>query len=92
MRIVLTILALVLLPTAGFFLWAWCRIIVRERRLAGTLPAWQTLPWTWLIIAGLVIAIVSILYLVLLTKRPDHGYFGPRSDFDQVRTAQISTV
>ena len=78
MRIVLGILALVLMPTVAFFVWAWMVKIVRERQVAGTLPHWQELPWTWLIIAGLALAIVAILYLVLLTDRPEGGFFGPQ--------------
>ena len=79
MRIVLTILGLVLLPPAGFFLWAWLAAIARERRIAGTRPDWQDLPWTWLLIAGLTLAIAAMLYVVLLTDRPRGGYFGPHS-------------
>ena len=38
LRIVLLVLVLVTLPTAGFFLWAWAVKIKQERKLAGTLP------------------------------------------------------
>ena len=74
MRVVLAILLLVLLPSAIFFVWAWCRTMVRERKLTGTLPEWQNLPWTWLIIAGLVLAIAGTLYLFLITERPQGGW------------------
>ena len=53
MRIVLLVIMLVLAPTAAFFLWAWGVKIKQERKLAGTLPEWQDLPFTWLAIAGL---------------------------------------
>jgi hypothetical protein len=78
MRIVLAILALVLMPTVAFFVWAWMIKIVREQQLAGTLPRWQELPWTWLMITGLALAIAAVLYLVLFTERPEGGFFGPQ--------------
>lgn len=63
MRAVLTVVGLVLAPTAAFFLWAWAVKIARERKLAGTLPSWQALPWTNLGIAGLLLAIAGLLAL-----------------------------
>ena len=48
MRIVLMVIALVAAPTVAFFLWAWAVKIKQERKLAGTLPAWQDLPLTCL--------------------------------------------
>jgi hypothetical protein len=77
MRIFVSVVVLVLLPTAGFFLWAWMIAMARQRRLAGTLPRWQDLPWTWLLIAGLALALAGLLYMVLLTDRPEGGWFGP---------------
>ena len=55
MRIVLLVLVLVMAPTAAFFLWAWAARIKEERKLAGTLPAWQDMPLTWLAIAGFLV-------------------------------------
>ncbi len=88
MRIVFSVVVLVLLPATGFFLWAWLVAMARERRLAGTLPHWQDLPWTWLIIAGLALALAGILYLVLLTDRPEGGWFGPPHDAATQRLEQ----
>lgn len=57
-------------PAAVFFLWLWASAIKRERKLKGTLPAWQDLPWTNLIIAGLVLMILATLSLYFLDDRP----------------------
>jgi hypothetical protein len=57
-------------PVALFFLWAWGVAIKRERKLRGTLPAWQELPWTNLLIVGLLLAIAAVLSLYLLDDRP----------------------
>ena len=92
MRIVVSVVVLVLLPATGFFLWAWLVAIARERRLAGTLPHWQDLPWTWLSIAGLALALAGVLYLVLLTDRPEGGWFGPPHDAATQQLDQPPTV
>ena len=73
MRIVLLVFALVAAPTAAFFLWAWAVKIKQERKLAGTLPAWQDMPLTWLAIAGLACTIVG--FLVMFFTQ-DQGYGG----------------
>jgi len=45
-RVLFLVLVLVLAPTAAFFLWAWGVKIKEQRKVAGTLPAWQDLPLT----------------------------------------------
>jgi hypothetical protein len=78
MRIVLGILALLIAPTVAFFLWAWLVQIKRQRKLAGTLPEWQALPWTNLGIAGLVLVILALLYLYFGTdSSTPGGLLGP---------------
>lgn len=72
-RIVLILLVLVLAPTVAFFLWAWAVQIKRERKLAGTLPAWQDLPFTWLAIAGLACTIAGF---VVMFFTQNQGYGG----------------
>lgn len=57
-------------PAVLFFLWLWASAIKRERKLRGTLPAWQDLPWTNLMIAGLLLTIVATLSLYFLDDRP----------------------
>jgi hypothetical protein len=72
-RIVLIVVVLVMAPTAAFFLWAWAVKIKSERKLAGTLPAWQDLPLTWLAIAGLACAIAGF---IVMFFTQDQGYGG----------------
>ena len=73
MRIVLMVIVLVTMPTVAFFLWAWAVKIKQERKLAGTLPAWQDLPITWLAIAGLLFAIAGFLWMFFTQSQ---GYGG----------------
>ncbi len=73
MRVVLFILLLVTAPTAAFFLWAWLVKIKEERKLAGTLPAWQDMPMTWLAIVGLACAAAGF---VVLFFTQNQGYGG----------------
>lgn len=75
MRIVLMVLVLVTAPTVAFFLWAWGVRIKNERRLAGTLPEWQDLPFTWLAIAGLVCAIAGFLVMFFTQNQGYGGLF-----------------
>ena len=72
MRVILTVLVMVLAPTAGFFLWAWAVKIKQERKLAGTLPEWQDLPITWLAVAGLVCAIIGFI-VMFFTQNQGYG-------------------
>jgi hypothetical protein len=72
MRVILTVLVMVLAPTAGFFLWAWAVKIKQERKLAGTLPEWQDLPLTWLGVAGLVCAIIGFI-VMFFTQNQGYG-------------------
>lgn len=63
MRAALIILVSLGGPVVLFFAWAWASAIKRERKLRGTLPAWQDLPWTNLLIVGLLLAIAALLAL-----------------------------
>ena len=74
-RIVLLVIALVMAPTAAFFLWAWAVKIKEERKLAGTLPEWQDLPLTWLAIAGLVCLIIGMLVMFFTQSQGYGGLF-----------------
>ena len=73
MRVVLLVLALVLAPAVAFFLWAWAVKIKEQRKIAGTLPAWQDLPITWLAIIGLACAILGF---IVMFFTQDQGYGG----------------
>jgi drug/metabolite transporter (DMT)-like permease len=78
MRIVLGVIALLIAPTVAFFVWAWLVQIKRERKLAGTLPEWQALPWTNLAIAGLVLVIAALLYVYFIAHTSAlGGLLGP---------------
>jgi hypothetical protein len=72
MRVILTVLLMVLAPTAAFFLWAWAVKIKQERKLAGTLPEWQDLPLTWLAVVGLVCAIIGFI-VMFFTQNQGYG-------------------
>lgn len=73
MRVVLSILVLVMAPAAAFFLWAWAVKIKQERKIAGTLPAWQDMPLTWLAIIGLACTIAGF---IVMFFTQDQGYGG----------------
>jgi hypothetical protein len=77
MRIVLLVIALVATPTIAFFLWAWGVKIKQERKLAGTLPAWQDMPLTWLAVAGLAFTIVGVLFMFFTQNQGYGGLFAP---------------
>ena len=70
MRAVLIFVVCIGGPIALFFAWAWAAAIKRERKLRGTLPAWQDLPWTNLLIVGLLLAVAATLSLYFLDDRP----------------------
>jgi hypothetical protein len=70
MRAALIVVASIGGPVVLFFAWAWAVAIKRERRLKGTLPAWQDLPWTNLLIVGMLLAIAAVLSLYFLDDRP----------------------
>jgi hypothetical protein len=75
LRVVFLVLVLVLAPTAAFFLWAWGVKIKEERKLAGTLPAWQDLPLTWLAIVGLLCAIAGFIVMFFTQNQGYGGLF-----------------
>lgn len=77
LRIVLMALVLVLVPTVAFFLWAWGVKIKEQRKVAGTLPDWQDLPFTWLAIAGLLFAIAGFVLLFFTQSQGYGGLFAP---------------
>lgn len=58
-RVVLSILLPLLLPTALFFLYAW--YVARRARVTGAEPREIDVPWSWLAIAGCVLALLSLL-------------------------------
>lgn len=77
MRVVLLILGLVMAPAVAFFLWAWAVKIKQERKIAGTLPAWQDMPLTWLAISGLVCTILGFVVMFFTQNQGYGGLFAP---------------
>jgi hypothetical protein len=75
LRVAALVLVMVLAPTAAFFLWAWAVRIKQERKLAGTLPAWQDLPLTWLAIIGLLCAIAGFIVMFFTQNQGYGGLF-----------------
>jgi hypothetical protein len=75
LRVVFLILILVLAPTGAFFLWAWGVKIKEQRKVAGTLPAWQDLPLTWLAIVGLLCAIAGFIVMFFTQNQGYGGLF-----------------
>ncbi|QQS11236.1 MAG: hypothetical protein IPK81_16820 [Rhodospirillales bacterium] len=69
MRVALIFVVVLLGPATLFFLWAWAVAIKRERKLKGTLPPWQDLPWTNLLILGLTLAIAGFVWLHFVADR-----------------------
>jgi hypothetical protein len=70
MRAALILVASLAGPVLLFFAWAWASAIKRERKLKGTLPAWQDLPWTNLLIIGVLLGIAGMLALFVSHDRP----------------------
>ncbi|HKY94485.1 MAG TPA: hypothetical protein VJL84_04230 [Kiloniellales bacterium] len=59
------------LPFAAYF--AYLKLARRKQALeaAGQLPAWQALPWTWLIIASVLLLVATLLLLRFTNIDPD---------------------
>ena len=90
MRIALTVLLPLLLPSIVYFSYV---ALSREGLREG-----QSAPWIWLIVSGLVLAIVAFLFLSTLEGaepgsvyhppravdgRIEPGYFGPKKEPDE---------
>lgn len=69
-RILVLLIALVL-PFAAYF--AYIKLARRKQALesAGQLPAWQALPWTWLIIASVVLLVATLVLMRIFNIDPD---------------------
>jgi len=73
---ILIIAASLVLPFIVYGLWN--TLTRRKLRLQaeGRLPAWQALPWTWLIVAGILTCGVTLVAFNLLGIDPDLGIGG----------------
>ncbi len=58
-RILLSVIVPVVLPTALYFLYAW--FIARRARAAGVAPDKVDVPWSWLGLAGMALLLLSLL-------------------------------
>ena len=74
-RVLLSILLPLLLPTAAFFLYAWYR--TRRAAAAGAEPQAIDVPWSWLCIAGLLLAIVSVTVNVIYMSGEKGTHYEP---------------
>ncbi len=76
MRQVLSILLPLLLPTAAYVLYVH---FMRRRAGTGAGPEWRDVPWTWLAVAGGVLAaVVFAAYALLGGAEPGATYKPPR--------------
>lgn len=75
---ILIILVCLLGPLAIYLLWI--RLVWRKQELAaaGRLERWRALPWTWLIVAGVLLLAVTLIGMNLLGIDPD-GWIGGES-------------
>lgn len=73
---VIIILGSLLLPFLVYLLWLRLSRRKEELRAQGRLEAWRALPWTWLIIAGLLLMGATLVTLRLLEIDIDELLFG----------------
>ena len=73
-RILLSVIVPVVLPTALYFLYA--GFIARRARAAGTAPDKVDVPWSWLALAG--VALLALSLLIEFT----YGGFKPGSSYE----------
>lgn len=58
-RILLSVVVPIVLPTVLYFLYAW--FVARRARVAGAAPDKVDVPWSWLALAGVVLLALSLL-------------------------------
>lgn len=73
---ILIILGSLLLPLVVYLLWLRLSQRKEELRAQGRLEFWRSLPWTWLIIAGLLLMGATLVTLRLLDIDIDELLFG----------------
>ncbi len=67
-----------LLPFAGYAVWLYFARRKAALIASGTLPGWQNAPWTWLTVAGILLAAASVFALSLFGgARPGSHYVPP---------------
>lgn len=79
MRILIEYILPVALPTLLWLLWL--AYAQRQARAGGRSPVdWQAVPWTWLLAAGLALALVLTVGLTLTRGYHTGGYHPPAID------------
>ncbi len=77
-RIFLTILVPLLLPLAAYLVWVWFAASEREAEAEGrNIPAWHQWPWVWLVSAGAVLAVVTLLVFGTIGMTPPDSEYRP---------------
>lgn len=77
-RVVLTIVLPLLLPTVLYVLWHLLWLAAQRRApLRGQAAAWDTAPWLWLAVAGLVLAALMLIALNVNVGGPREGIYVP---------------
>ena len=73
-RVLLTIVAPLLLPTALYLLWA---ASLSRAGMASTASEWRALPWAWLLTAGVILAIIALVAVVEMGGVKEGRYVPP---------------
>jgi hypothetical protein len=80
-RVFLTIIVPLLLPTAAYVLWA---MSIGRGQIAGAATEWRGLPWTWLLIAGAILAVLVMVTVVELGGARTGTYVPPRVENGEI--------
>ncbi len=73
-RIVLTILLPLLLPIALYLLWL---LTAGRAEFAAEGAVWRGLPWTWLVLAGIILSLAALFAVVETSGSRDGTYVPP---------------
>jgi Family of unknown function (DUF6111) len=86
LRVVLTIVLPLLLPTALYLLWVTALGSARE----GQIIRWTAVPWIWLAGAGAVLLVIVLLVVTVHFGSPQEGvYVPPRWEGDRIIPGHI---
>jgi hypothetical protein len=80
-RVFLTIVVPLLLPTGLYLLWA---VSIGQTETARTASEWRALPWAWLMIAGVILAIIALFAVVEIGGNKEGTYVPPHLENGQV--------
>ncbi len=75
-RLLLILLALAT-PFIVYGLWTWIERKRQSVRSEGRMEGWESLPWAWLIIAGVVLVALSLISMRVFDWDPDALIGGP---------------